>query len=109
MCGLCGFLGIDHWTETALADAVTPELSSATRRRERAYRVRFIDRALRHYGLHLQDWQRRSFLLANRTGRTEVVDSPAALWATAEKLLGRRLDPLDPVLLDAIDAQSGGG
>ncbi len=38
------------------------------------------------YGLSLADWQGASFLLSTATGKTELVDNLAHLWAAAEKL-----------------------
>ncbi len=96
MCGLCGILGGgEHWTDRPG--------EAGDRRRQRLRQVALLSRVLRPYGLTIEDWQGRSFLLGNRTGRTEIVDNISALWPAAAKLLGRRLDPLDPALLAALD------
>jgi hypothetical protein len=96
MCGLCGVLGGgEHWTDRPG--------DRAARRRERLEQVRLANAVLRHYGLKLADWQGASFLLTSRTGRMEVVDSLGALWAVAARLAGRRLDPLDPTLVAALE------
>lgn len=99
MCGLCGVLaGGEHWADSASA---APALG-AERRRQRFARVRLINQVLRHYALRLDDWQGDSFLLSNRTGRTEIVADLQALWSAAARMTGRRLDPLDPALIDAL-------
>ena len=96
MCGQCGKLGRgEHWTDRPG--------DGSNRRRERLKQVALLNRVLGAYGLTLSDWQGRSFLLGSRTGRTEVVDNLAALWPMAARLAGRRLDPLDPTLLAALD------
>jgi hypothetical protein len=100
MCGLCGILGGgEHWTDRPG--------ERAARRRERLERVRLVNAVLRHYGLKLEDWQGSSFLLTSRTGRMEIVDGLGALWPVATQLAGRRLDPLDPALVAALERQAG--
>jgi hypothetical protein len=41
-------------------------------------------------------------VLRDRKGKTAVVDDLGALWTAAERLAGRPLDPLDPVLVGAL-------
>jgi hypothetical protein len=101
MCGLCGILGGgEHWTDRPG--------EGGNRRRERLEQVALLSRVLRAYGLTIEDWQGRSFLLGSRTGHTEIVDNLGALWPAAAKLLGRRLDPLDPAFLAALDPSGKG-
>jgi hypothetical protein len=93
MCSLCGLLGGDaHWAEGAVRTA-------ETRRAERLRRVRLSNMVLGHYGLAIADWQGASYILSSRTGRTEIVADLAQLWRTAEQMLGRGCDPLDPELI----------
>jgi hypothetical protein len=100
MCGLCGMLGGEvHWSEGAPGRAV-----AQTRRAERLYRAALINAVLEYYGLTLADWQGSSYLLSNRTGRTEIVSDLAQLWQSAERMLGRRCDPLDPALVELLEA-----
>ena len=105
MCALCGVLGsAEHWADAHARDGVfTRNTTPAERRRERARRVVLANRVLQHFGLTLRDWQGRAFLLATRTGRSEIVDGLAHLWAAAERLRGRACDPLDPALLAKLD------
>jgi hypothetical protein len=97
MCALCGVLGgKDHWTDPVRREGVyVRHADPAARRRERARRIAAANLTLGLFGLTLSDWQADSYLLATRTGKTEVVSDLAALWPTAEKLAGRGLDPLD--------------
>ena len=106
MCALCGVLGgSGHWTDAAPRPGVfTRNTDTLRRRRERALRVAHANRVLKHYGLSLGDWQGTSFVLSTATGKTELVGDLAHLWSAAEKLTGRACDPLDPALIDRLEA-----
>jgi hypothetical protein len=102
MCGLCGvFEGEAHWTDAAGPDP--PPGEGRTRRQERLYRVALANQVLEHYGLTLTDWAGTSYVLGSRTGRSEIVQHLTALWPVAERIAGRRCDPLDPALLAALE------
>jgi hypothetical protein len=90
MCALCGVLLSDHWTEQGGG------------RRRRIERVRLVNRVLGHFGLRLDDWAGRTYVLRDRKGRSVVVPDLGSLWQEAGRLAGRPLDPLDPALLDAL-------
>jgi hypothetical protein len=90
MCVLCGVLLNEHWAEQEGG------------RRGRVFRGRLLNRVLRAYGLRLDDWSGRVWVLRDAKGRTAVVENLGALWAEAEKLAGRKLDPLDPALIAAL-------
>jgi hypothetical protein len=92
MCALCGVLLDDHWAEQDGG------------RRGRAFRVALVDRVLGHYGLSLDDWAGRVYVLRDRKGRSVVVDNLGTLWTEAAALAGRPLDPLDPALVRALGA-----
>jgi hypothetical protein len=109
MCALCGVLGGGgHWTDAAARPGIfTRNVDALQRRRERINRVASARTVLSFYGLTLTDWQASSFLLSTRTGKTEIVDDLAHLWAAVEKLTGRPCDPLDPKLLERLEARIG--
>ena len=90
MCGLCGVLMSEHWAEDGAG------------RRARGFRVVLLNRVLAHYGLSLSDWAGSVYMLRDAKGRSAVVTDIGSLWAEAEKLAGRTLDPLDPELLAAL-------
>jgi len=95
MCGLCGVLGISHWTElSAHRDSFTPT-AARTVGAERQQRVRLVNRILAPVRIRVADWAASSYLVTSATGRSEVVDDVQAVWAAVEKLRGRPLDPLD--------------
>jgi hypothetical protein len=90
MCALCGVLLTSHWAE------------SEGGRRGRVFRVRLLNRVLDHFGLRLDDWSGSVYVVRDRKGRAEVVGDIGALWAAAERLAGRPLDPLDPELVRSL-------
>ena len=90
MCVLCNVLVNEHWAEQEGG------------RRARVMRVALLNRVLGCYGLKLDDWSGRVWVLRDRKGRTRVVADLGSLWAEAERLVGRPLDPLDPELLAAL-------
>ena len=109
MCALCGILGgIEHWADAAPRPGVyTRNGDRLGRRRERANRVSIANQVLDLFGLHLTDWQGVSFVLSTRTGKVEIVEDLGHLWAAAERMTGRTLDPLAPQLLDRLAARRG--
>jgi len=109
VCALCGILGgQEHWTEPLERDGVYVRASGpAERRRERALRIAEANAILGLFGLTLEDWQGGSYVLRNRTGRSEIVKHLAALWPTAEGLAGRPLDPLDLGTLERRERSNG--
>ena len=90
MCALCGVLLNEHWAEQDGG------------RRGRVFRVALLNRVLGHYGLRLDDWSGRVWVLRDAKGRAVVVANLGAVWSEAEKLAGRPLDPLDPALLASL-------
>ncbi len=90
MCSLCGVLISEHWAE------------EGGDRRARIFRTELLNRVLGHFGLSLSDWTGRVYVLRDRTGRTVLVDDLGSVWREAERLAGRRLDPLDPGLVAAL-------
>jgi hypothetical protein len=87
MCSLCSVFLNDSWAEYG-GD-----------RRARAIRLGLLNRVLSRFGLRLDEWAGRVYVLRDRTGRTAVVEDLGAIWREAERLAGRPLDPLDPDLL----------
>lgn len=101
MCGLCGDLGgAGDWTQgVASADAAAVPWH---RRQARRQRIAQACRVLRPFGLSVAEWQGSAMLLRNRTGATAIVQSLLDTWPAAERMAGRAIDPLDPILLAAL-------
>lgn len=110
MCSLCGVIGGDqHWTDAAARPGVfTRNVERLDRRRERARRVVAVNRVLAAFGMSLSDWQGSSFVLATRTGKSEMIEDLGHLWPAAERLAGRPCDPLDPALIARMESMSDG-
>jgi hypothetical protein len=106
MCSLCGILGgNEHWADATAREGVYSRGGdSMRRRRDRVDRVRLINRVLKPYGLQMSDWRSASFILSTSTGKSEIVEDLGHLWPAAERLSGRRCDPLDPDFLKALHA-----
>lgn len=112
MCVLCWqFLTEDHWTEnhvgrddpaTVSGGAMAGGDREHIRRRDWRHRTQVLNHILGAYGLRLDDWQSRSYILSDRKGGTSLVQNLGELWPAAEQLVGRSLDPLDPQLIDAL-------
>jgi len=107
MCSLCGVLGgRGHWTESASTpEAFASRHDATTRRRERQQRTQIANRVLKHYGLSLSDWSGASYILANRTGRTAIVNNLSEVWIAAEDLTRSECDPLDETLIADLGAR----
>ena len=91
MCANCGFPSAPgHWTEAGLA-------SASDRIRSRFRRAQVLQAVLSGYGLTAHDdGAIPGLTLATRTGHHEMVADLAEVWAAAERMSGRRIDPLDP-------------
>jgi hypothetical protein len=92
MCPLCGALLSDHWSD--------PDAAAA--RRGRILRTAMVRRVLAGFGVTLSEWGGTAYVLHDAKGRAEVVPDLTTLWAAAERLAGRPLDPLDPALVGAL-------
>jgi hypothetical protein len=89
MCGMCEiFGGGEHWANAALPFA------TSTGRQQRYMHINVANRILKPLRLELRDFEGRSYTLSSPTGATELVPNFAVVWKTAEKMLGRELDPL---------------
>ena len=117
MCVLCGqdFVAQAHWTDRHVEDRARasgpradPVEYQRDRRRDRGHRVVLANEVLRQYGLRVEDWSGSKYVLRDRKGRSELVQDLGSLWPAAAKLAGRTLDPLDPVLCEALSAAHDG-
>ena len=99
MCSVCGALsGAEHWAAGAGRIASAP-----TRRAERQAQVRVARALLAARGMRVDDWQGSAFLVSGPTGAAELAADLSQVWAAAQRLLGRPIDPLDAALLERLD------
>jgi hypothetical protein len=91
MCASCGFPAAPgHWTEAGAATA--PD-----RLRARFRRAEVLKQVLPAYGLTAHDGaQVPGIQLSTLSGNHALVRDLEEVWATAEKLAGGPVDPLDP-------------
>lgn len=110
MCSLCGVIGgNEHWTDAVARPGVfTRNVERLDRRRERARRVSAANDVLSAFGMSLSDWQGSAFVLATRTGKSEMIEDLGHLWSAAERLSGRVCDPLDPQLIARMEDTNHG-
>jgi hypothetical protein len=110
MCSLCGVIGRnEHWTDAVARPGVfTRNVERLDRRRERARRVSAANSVLSVFGMSLSDWQGSAFVLATRTGKSEMIEDLGHLWPAAERLSGRLCDPLDPQLIARMEETDHG-
>ena len=105
MCAFCSLMadGSVHWTEAGSDAGQTDEPESGRERYlGRLRRVALVNRILDHYGCEASDWANNQYIVRSRDGRTTLVAHLPQVWAAAEEIAGRPLDPLDPALLDAL-------
>jgi hypothetical protein len=100
VCGLCGvFASEGGWSDAAVS---TPAAGGRTRRHERLHRVGLANRVLKPVRVSVADWNGVSYVVCDATGRSEIVESIAAVWPVAEKLARQALDPLDERFIAAM-------
>ena len=89
MCALCGVLRNEHWSDAGGG------------RRTAVIRTALLERVLAHWGLGVREWAGQ-YVVTDGKGRSEVAEDLAGLWAAAERLAGRPLDPLATGLVEAL-------
>jgi len=99
VCVLCYELApADHWS-----DGVDTGGPSGRPPRDRHRRTRVLAAVLASYGLTVSDPGTGPHMtIADRKGAAEVAAGLPAVWAAADRLSPRPIDPLDPDLLAAL-------
>jgi hypothetical protein len=100
MCILCyGLTGEEHWSDAR----VGAESSASLRARRRA----LLTRVMAAHGLDFSDDPTGvTSLVSDRKGSVRVARSLGEVWAAAEELAKRPLDPLEPALLKRLDSEA---
>jgi hypothetical protein len=101
-----------HWTERKQDDrtsVVVGDEQLRSRQRDRMLRTRMTNLILKNFGLSLEDWTGSKYILRDRKGSSLIVHDLGGIWPAAEKLAGRKLDPLDPILIEALPSQGVDG
>jgi hypothetical protein len=89
MCALCGVLRNEHWADDGAG------------RRDRVIRAALLERVLGCFGLRVREWAGQ-YVVSDGKGRSEIADDLSGVWAAAERLAGRPLDPLDEALVESL-------
>jgi methyl coenzyme M reductase gamma subunit len=95
MCNACGNPAAPgHWTEAGAA-------TLGDRLRARFHRAALLNAVLKPYGLSAHDGGVvPGIQVGTLAGAQTIVHNLEDLWAEAERLAGRPIDPLDPRYLD---------
>jgi hypothetical protein len=103
MCANCGFPSAPgHWTEAGAATA-------SDRIRARFRRAQVLAKILPAYGLTAHDdGVTLGLVVATQTGNQEMVADVTEVWAAAERMAGRVIDPLHPRFI-AVESGAQGG
>jgi hypothetical protein len=108
MCSLCDTMGNgSFWTDAAGRAEFEASGERVTPRRERARRVQLANLILREFGLKLSDWSGSAYVIESNSGASEIVYHLNGIWSAAERLSGRRCDPLDPTLIARLAQVAG--
>jgi hypothetical protein len=67
--------------------------------RDRLRRVELLNRVLAPLALSVDDWVGTAYVLRTRTGTSVLCADLATIFVEAERLSGRKADPLDTELL----------
>ena len=114
MCVLCSqsLVAEPHWTDRQPAAGEPVAMAGSDqerhRRRDWQHRSQLLNHVLGCYGLSLDNWQNRHYVLSDRKGRSEIVSDLGALWPAAAQFLGRPLDPLDPQFIEVLSRANEG-
>jgi hypothetical protein len=108
MCEVCAIFALgEHWTDAGRpVDVRHPAQDIQLYRRERRYRLALVNHVLDGSGVSCIDWDGEAFAVLDAQGRQKIVPSLAEIWREAEKFAGRRFDPLDPALLQALSREA---
>jgi hypothetical protein len=99
VCILCyGVAGEEHWTDARVGN----EARASVRARRRAMLAQIMAVNGLGYG---DDPSGVTSLISNRKGGVRVAGNLGEVWAAAESLTGRPLDPLDPSVLMRLAAE----
>ena len=103
MCGACAVLGsAPDWVDRVGNPEGVGHSENLTRIAERQRRVGLVNLLLEPTRMKLLDLG-NNLSLRGPTGRVEIVDGLAHVWATADRLSDQLVDPLDIEQLEMIE------
>ena len=91
MCGLCGMLNVEeHWL---VANSIESSNSGDVRLRLRRERIDVINQWLALTNIKVSDFCGSAYVLANLTGRQEIISDIGQLWKTIDRMSSCNIDP----------------
>jgi hypothetical protein len=57
-------------------------------------------------GVSVRDWMQSSWIVENRAGASEIVDTLPDVWLSIDRLSDRDLDPLSPDFIRRVEARN---
>lgn len=103
MCGMCGLWGqTGHWSDPARLPGTRVEESVLHRRAAQAAAVTLFTRSS---GISVRDWAQTAWVVESVSGATEIVNSLGDIWAAAERLSGKPVDPLSLLLIQGFEVR----
>ena len=93
MCALCGVFGVEHHWSATRADGQSVDVPR--RRLERRHRIALLNAMLAPTRLTVSEWQGSAYVVSTPTGRSDIADNLAEIWATVQSVRGRPFDPLE--------------
>lgn len=110
MCEVCAIFGAgEHWSDFGRArNERFPFEDIRFYRSERARRLALIGRLLGPAGVTVEDWDGEAAVVIDRTGRSRLAPTLGDIWAAAEALSGKRVDPLEEGFVAGLEAGGAG-
>ncbi|EOW2079406.1 hypothetical protein ACNZ70_003804 [Vibrio mimicus] len=103
MCGLCGMLNVEeHWL---VANSIESSKRGDVRLRLRRERINVINHWLASTNIKVSDFYGSAYVLANLTGRQELISDIGQLWKTVDSMSNCNIDPLDESYLALIESK----
>lgn len=102
MCILCGELITSlHWSEGVADDSseIIVGSNQHARLKSRLNKAKKINLILSFYGLTFSEWGNSKYIVADKKGKSAIVDNLGSVWIKAQEILGKEIDPLDSALL----------
>lgn len=105
MCEVCAIFGAgEHWSDFGRQrNERFPFEDIRHYRHERRRRIALLNRYLEPYAVACSDWDGEAIALHDARGRLRLAPTLGDVWAQVEALSGKPIDPLQPVVGEAVD------
>ena len=93
-----------HWSDTLQTDE-RGFVDQRVLRKTRWDKVRMTNEIMNFYGLSVSE-RPGGYMISNRKGRSVLCKDFGEIWSNVEKLQGKKVDPLDPALIDYLNTRA---